>query len=436
MSTASKKIQDAYGALPKGWRLDKLKFYADIRNSNVDKVVVADEEPIRLCNYTDVYYNDRITADLEFMPGSATQAEINKFRLRRGQVIITKDSEGWEDIGIPALVAADLADVVCGYHLSIMEPTAQLDGAFLAWLCRSQPLNDQFKTAANGVTRFGLGQYPMKNAFIALPPLDTQKGIATFLDEKTEQIDGMIAQKWALLERLAEKRQAVITQAVTMGLNAAVRMKESGIDWIGQIPSHWEVLPLRRLADRVTTGRTPASSAGDYFAEGDVPWFTPGDFKGLVLEEADKALTLDAFAGGHAVLYPAKSILLVGIGATLGKVGLSVVQCSSNQQINAITANAENDPLFLTYFLHGFRAEVRMSASGNTLPILNQDKTKSIVVTRPPLDEQVEIGNLLASRDREFARVEQQIIRSIELLGENRSALITAAVTGQIADLQ
>lgn len=192
MTTVPEAVQRAYGTLPIGWRLEKLKFFADVRNSNVDKTIAEDEEPVQLCNYTDVYYNDRITPDLEFMPGSATQAEIEKFRLKSGQVIITKDSEGWEDIGIPALVAEDMPDVVCAYHLSVFEPGAELDGGFLAWLCRSEPLNDQFKMGANGVTRFGLGQYPMKNAFIAIPPLETQRKIAWFLDEKTAWIQALI----------------------------------------------------------------------------------------------------------------------------------------------------------------------------------------------------------------------------------------------------
>ena len=138
------------------------------------------------------------------MDGSATAAEVERFGLKRGQVIVTKDSEGWDDIGVPALVTEDMPEVLCGYHLSVFEPGRQLDGGFLAWLCRAEPLNDQFKLAANGVTRFGLGQYAMKNAFIALPPLDTQRRIARFLDEKTARIDALIEKKRELLDRLAE----------------------------------------------------------------------------------------------------------------------------------------------------------------------------------------------------------------------------------------
>ena len=238
MSEVPERVRAAYRELPPNWKIERLKFFADVRNSNVDKVISDDEEHVRLCNYTDVYYHDRITPDLRFTSGSATEAEIARFQLKRGQVIITKDSEAWEDIGVPALVTVDMPKVLCGYHLSVFEPGPKLDGGFLAWLCRCEPLNDQFKLAANGVTRFGLGQYPMKNAFIAVPPLETQRRIARFLDEKTARIDGLI-EKMAgstfskrapsdfsnsnvksLFGLLMEYRAALITAAVTGQIKA------------------------------------------------------------------------------------------------------------------------------------------------------------------------------------------------------------------------
>lgn len=233
MTKIPERVRKAYRELPPGWKLERLKYFAEVRNSNVDKTISEDEEPIRLCNYTDVYYNDRITPDLNFMEGSATAAEIERFQLKRGQVIITKDSEGWDDIAIPALVTENMPDVLCGYHLSVFEPGPQLDGGYLAWLCRAEPLNDQFKLAANGVTRFGLGQYPMKNAVIALPPLGTQRLITRFLDEKTkwineltEKISGGVVEsripnstlklrEKSLLDLLMEYRSALIAAAVT-----------------------------------------------------------------------------------------------------------------------------------------------------------------------------------------------------------------------------
>ena len=134
MSTVPETVRNAYGRLAPNWRLEKLKFFATIRNSNVDKVISDDEHPVSLCNYTDVYYNETINHDMPFMAASATEAEIARFQLKRGQVIITKDSEEWSDIGVPAFVTEDMPDVLCGYHLAVLDPLPDLEGAFLTWL--------------------------------------------------------------------------------------------------------------------------------------------------------------------------------------------------------------------------------------------------------------------------------------------------------------
>jgi type I restriction enzyme S subunit len=239
MSLFDQIARQHYASPPAGWQTIKIKFIADVQTSNVDKLSADDEEPVKLCNYTDVYYNDRITSDLPFMEATATPKEIEKFTLKAGQVFITKDSEGWDDIGIPALVTEDMPGVLCGYHLAIFTPDSdKLDGAFLAWLCRAEALNDQFKLSANGVTRFGLGQYPMKNAFVAVPDVNTQKRISRFLDEKTTEIDELISQisgarlttkgrrdavnrsRKSLCGLLLEYRSALINAAVTGRIEA------------------------------------------------------------------------------------------------------------------------------------------------------------------------------------------------------------------------
>ena len=322
-------------------------------------------------------------------------------------------------------------------ELHVIRANPNLDARFLFYVTMA----DDFRSYGSAEMLGAGGQKRVPERFLKdwqtpLPAIDTQRRIAAFLDEKLAQIDGLIARKQALLERLAEKRQAIITQAVTKGLNPDVLIKDSGIEWLGQIPAHWDALPLRRLADRVVTGRTPPAAAGDFFTDGDVPWYTPGDFDGMFLADAEKSLTTDAFSEGYAVQYPANSVLLVGIGATLGKVAVAPVTCSSNQQINAITAKAETDAIFLAYSLHAFRAEIRMSASGNTLPILNQDKTKAIIMTRPPYAEQAAIGAILCEQDRKIEVVVEMVMKSIALLVERRSALVTIAVTGQIQGLQ
>ena len=186
------------------------------------------------------------------MDATATDDQIERFSLKVGDVVITKDSETPDDIGVPAYVAKIVPYLICGYHLTILRPnTSFVYGGYLYYAIESRRSAYQFYLVANGVTRFGLTYQGTKNVRIALPPLPEQQQIAAFLDWKTGQIDALIAKKRALLEKLKEKRIAVITQAVTKGLNPAAPMRDSGIPWLGQVPAHWEELPIKYLLNEI-----------------------------------------------------------------------------------------------------------------------------------------------------------------------------------------
>ena len=437
MTEVPEKVREVYRELPPGWKLEKLKFFGDVRNSNVDKTISEDEEPVRLCNYTDVYYNDRITPDLHFMEGSATDAEIERFQLKRGQVIITKDSEGWDDIGIPALVTEDMPEVLCGYHLSVFEPGPELDGGFLAWLCRAEPLNDQFKLAANGVTRFGLGQYPMKNAFIALPALDTQRLIARFLDEKTARIDGLIEKKRAHLARLAEKRMALITRAVTKGLNGQAPMKPSGIDWLGDIPAHWEIRGLTKCTNRIDyRGATPEKSSSGVFL------VTAKNIKnGQIDYEASKEYVPEETC--EYVMRRGKPTLgevLFTTEAPLGEIArVDRTDIALAQRIIKFSTALEdltNDYLAYWMYSSAFRADVVRRATGSTVLGIKASKLVELRCLLPPKHEQAEISKFLDHDATARNDAVTEIQTSVERLTEYRAALIAAAVTGQIAELR
>jgi len=220
-----------------------------VSNSNVDKKSYEDGIPVRLCNYSDVYYHDFITDDMTLIVATATTPEIRRFSLQEGDVVITKDSESWDDIAVPACVAEQLTNVVCGYHLSIFRPHhGRLDGRFLLRAMQAKGIREQFWLEARGVTRFGLGQDGMKNALLPLPPFHIQKSIANYLDRKTAVIDALIEKKRRLLKLLAEERAALINQVVTKGLDPDVPMKDSGIPWIGEVPAHWHTRKLGYIA--------------------------------------------------------------------------------------------------------------------------------------------------------------------------------------------
>ena len=151
----------------------------DLQLSSVDKKSKANEHVVKLCNYTDVYNNSFIHADLDFMSATATKQEIANCSLKAGDVVITKDSEKHDDIGVPALVREDVPNLVCGYHLAILRPRlSDIDGSYLFYALSTDETRSQFHSYANGITRFGLRKSDIGLVEISLPPLPEQRAIA------------------------------------------------------------------------------------------------------------------------------------------------------------------------------------------------------------------------------------------------------------------
>lgn len=237
------------GKVPEGWEVQKLKKFAKVNLSNVDKKTIEGEDTVKLCNYVDVYYNDYITHNLDFMGATASSDQIDKFTLKEGDVIITKDSESWEDIAVPAYVPADLDGVICGYHLAHIRPNKlDIDGEYLFLSLCAPQLNYQFKVEAHGITRFGIGKYSIDNSLFLVPPINDQKYIARFLDDRTRKIDFLIEKKQKLIELLKEERSAVINQAVTKGLDPRAPMRDSGVEWLGKVPEKWNTIKLKYIS--------------------------------------------------------------------------------------------------------------------------------------------------------------------------------------------
>ena len=202
------------GEIPRHWEVNRLKYVAEILPSNVDKHIYPDEIQVRLCNYTDVYYNDYITVDTVLEKGSCNEREFTKFVLRKGDVIITKDSETPDDIGVPTFVKKDLDNVVCGYHLTMIRPLA-CRGEFIFRFIQSDRTRRYFEVNSNGITRYGLGKASIENLLLPIPPDSEQRQIADFLNHKTQQIDELITVEQRKIELFKEYRQSLISEAVT-----------------------------------------------------------------------------------------------------------------------------------------------------------------------------------------------------------------------------
>ena len=204
------------GEVPEHWEVALIKHVADVRFSGVDKHSHDHETPVRLCNYTDVYKNDRITDDMDLMRATATAAEVARLTLKAGDVILTKDSETPDDIGVPAWVPEDLPGVVCAYHLGLLRPVPdRVLGEFLFRAIGSARTAQQFHVLATGVTRFALGKHDVKNAVIALPPIEEQKTICRWITDECKPLDDAIARTEEEIKLIREYRDRLIADVVT-----------------------------------------------------------------------------------------------------------------------------------------------------------------------------------------------------------------------------
>ena len=207
---------DWYPEVPSHWKLRRVKHIATISPSNVDKKKYDGQEEVRLANYVDVYYNDRITEKLELMAATASENEIAKFSLKAGDLIITKDSETWDDIAVSAFVPATMEGVVCGYHLTLIRPNQEnVLGEFLFRTYQALGVRDQYHYNANGVTRYGLGSYWVDNGVVPIPPLDEQHVIAEYIDKNLQIMKEGEVNILSQIEKLKEFRISLTSAAVT-----------------------------------------------------------------------------------------------------------------------------------------------------------------------------------------------------------------------------
>lgn len=236
---------DWLGDVPMGWEVLRIRNVADMRVSGVDKKTAENELPVRLCNYVDVYKNDSIHGDIPFMVATASEAEISRFRIRIGDVIITKDSEDWLDIGVPALVETEADDLVCAYHLALLRPKPDvMSGAFLFWQLLGPAARLQFSLSAAGVTRYGLGHGAIKAIPMIVPPLDVQDTIVAHLDKATATIRAAIKDAQSEITLIQEFRTRLIADVVTGQLDIRALA--------ATLPDNADAAPLDDLIDNET----------------------------------------------------------------------------------------------------------------------------------------------------------------------------------------
>lgn len=412
------------GEIPSHWETVKLRYTGTFENGlTYSTEDIVEDDGILVLRSSNIQNEHIIFDDCVYVNSAPKELMVSK-----GDIIICSRNGSAALIGKCAIIEDD---VKASFGAFMMRYRANINNKFAFYLFLSAVANYRglFSTSTiNQLTMSIINQMQ-----VALPSNAEQQTIAAYLNHKVGQIDSTIAEKEQMLYDLKTYRSAIISEVVTKGLDRNVEMKDSGVEWIGMIPKLWNINKLKFFAD-ISTGTTPSTANEEYWKEPTENWYTPSDFceENIHLENSSRKVSTTAFQESACRVFKKDVVLVVGIGATLGKIGISSVECSANQQINAIEFYDNVYPLFGAYYLSSLKEVMKSLASAATLAIMNQSVTGSIPFVCPTLDEQKEIADYLEKKTKSIGSLLNQIEVQIDELKSYKSALITEAVTGKI----
>lgn len=408
-NAVAERVHKWLGNLPAEWSGARLLEFANAWTSNVDKHTVEGQPSVRLCNYVDVYKNDSIVNSIDFMTATATREQIKRFRIQVGDTIITKDSETADDIGIPAYVEYEAEDLICGYHLAIVRPDQRkVVARFLYWALRSEPIARQWGVSAAGVTRVGIRSSDLNKVTLPLPPLDEQRAIADYLDRETAQITALVAKQEELIGLLQERRGAFADREF-------------------QSPDGKRRATVRQALVRVQRAPEAGSSVVTAYRDGIVTLRTNRRADGYTMSESE---------AGYQGVVPG-DLVFHGLDGFAGAVGISDSIGSCSPVYHVCLPRYDDDPEYLALLIRylgtsGFLTTQAPSTRQRSVDFRNWGTFARVPLMLPVVNRQrafiAEFRELTARIDALIAKAEEHIA----LAKERRSALITAAVTGQI----
>ena len=280
--------------------------------------------------------------------------------------------------------------------------------------------------------RWTLNNETLMNFPVVSPDYDTQRRIAGFLDDKCGKIDRYIEKQQRIIDKLKEYKQAVITEAVTKGLDPDAPMKDSGIEWIGMIPEHWKVPEIKYLV-RIASGGTPDRNHPEYW-NGNIPWIKTGELQNDIITNAEEYITEEGLNNSSAQVFNINTILVAmyGQGKTRGMTALLKTPASTNQACAGLTVTNSNVQIeYLWQCLIGAYDAIRSEAAGSGQPNLSATLIGNFHIALPPIEEQVLIVEYIKDRTVEIKSTIHKAEKLLEKLTEYKKSLIYEAVTGK-----
>jgi len=431
------------GEVPEHWEVTRAGSLGAFTSSGIDKKLVEGEVPVQMFNYLDVYKsNDKVLRySASLMETTAPASKVDEHSVAEGDILLTPSSETRDDIGHAARVAEMPCPVVYSYHVIRLRLQHRQTAPYVTYALNAAPVRAYFEAVCTGTTRMVLVRDDLKNAPVAIPSPPEQAAIATFLDRETAKIDSLVAEQQRLIELLKEKRQAVISHAVTKGLNPDAKMKDSGIEWLDLIPAHWRAVPVKHLAAPGAKTFTDGDwIESPYITEQGVRLIQTGNVGiGVYKEQGFRYVTHETYEALRCTEVRPNDVLICRLDGPVGRACLvpdlgvrmitsvdnAILKVSPHASAAFVVAMMSSLPWLswidaLCRVGGGFRLRVSRGQLGE------------LRVPLPPRAEQDAIMDRISSHAESCNALADRAARAISLLQERRSALISAAVTGQI----
>ncbi|UNU10158.1 restriction endonuclease subunit S [Xanthomonas translucens] len=330
-----------------------------------------------------------------------------------------------------APVVTPPGNLVVSTGFAVVRPALQLLSRYGKYALQATGFVDEVISRSTGVSYPAINASDLVRICVPVPPAEEQSAIAAFLDRETAKIDALIAEQEKLIALLAEKRQTTISHAVTKGLNPNAPMKDSGIAWLGEVPAHWEVKQLRHFAEVLRGKFTHRPRNDPAFYDGGYPFVQTGDITGASRYIQSFRQTLNERGTSVSKEFPSGT-LVMAIAANIGDVAILTFPAYFPDSIVGLVPKLGVDLPFLYYLMTAMKTPMMQTATVSTQLNLNVDQISSLVAGCPPVSEQAAIAAFLDAELERLEALQAEAERGIELLKERRSALIAAAVTGQI----
>jgi type I restriction enzyme S subunit len=430
---------DWLGTVPEHWRVERFKLSVESCMNGVWGEEASNKSNDVVCiRVADFDRQKLIAADPEEPTiRNISDRDIEARSLRCGDLLIEKSGGGEKQpVGAVVLFTGSTL-AVCSNFVARMRLAPGMTPSFWRYAhhaAHSLRVNTKSIKQTSGIQNLDQQQY--LDELAAYPPSDEQEEIANFLDRETAKIDALIAEQQRLIELLQEKRQAVISHAVTKGLNPNAPMKDSGVEWLGEVPEHWEVKNIRMAAERITYGFTnpmPTEERGPYM-------LTANDIdNGRIRFESCRRTSEYAFLRELTdKSRPIHDDILLTKDGTLGRVALYTEQDEPACINQSVALLRPNKSLCLGGFLATalisacYQERMLFDAGGTTIKHIYISRLAKMAIALPPISEQEEMLVKLEKRTRPYELLIADSNASLALLQERRSSLISAAVTGQI----